>query len=159
MLFTPSLPKADTPARSEASGPISIVCPGTLATVWSGIGYSGLASGRNFRIGLRSGLPASPTDNILDDRITGVCPVVNTFMNAPNPAGGGQIRPSTPSLRNLPSVVSPSDVEVSQPLSRRTVTLITCFPFYYIGPAPKRFVVRVCQAGPSPEPALSASRG
>jgi sortase A len=23
-----------------------------------------------------------------------------------------------------------------------TLTLVTCYPFYYVGPAPKRFIVR-----------------
>jgi sortase A len=40
------------------------------------------------------------------------------------------------------SVVRPSDVKVLRPTGGRTLTLITCFPFYYLGPAPDRFVVR-----------------
>lgn len=40
------------------------------------------------------------------------------------------------------SVVSPSDVYVTTATTGRTLTLITCFPFHYIGPAPMRFVVR-----------------
>jgi sortase A len=40
------------------------------------------------------------------------------------------------------NVVSPDDVQVLYPTSRDTLTLVTCFPFHYIGPAPKRFVVR-----------------
>jgi sortase A len=40
------------------------------------------------------------------------------------------------------AVVRPSDVRVIQPTSRRTLTLITCFPFSYVGPAPDRFIVR-----------------
>jgi len=39
-------------------------------------------------------------------------------------------------------IVSPSDVSVLKPTNRDTLTLITCYPFYYVGPAPKRFVVR-----------------
>jgi LPXTG-site transpeptidase (sortase) family protein len=39
------------------------------------------------------------------------------------------------------AVVNPSDTGVLRPTSSETITLITCFPFYYIGPAPKRFVV------------------
>jgi sortase A len=39
-------------------------------------------------------------------------------------------------------VVPPSDVEVLQPAGGRTLTLITCFPFSYVGPAPDRFIVR-----------------
>jgi sortase A len=40
------------------------------------------------------------------------------------------------------AVVGPSDVRVLQPTGRPTLTLITCFPFFYLGPAPDRFVVR-----------------
>jgi sortase A len=39
------------------------------------------------------------------------------------------------------AVVNPSDVDVLAPTSSETITLVTCFPFYYVGPAPKRFVV------------------
>lgn len=40
------------------------------------------------------------------------------------------------------SVVPPSDIQVLQPSGGKTLTLISCFPFYYVGPAPNRFVVR-----------------
>jgi sortase A len=39
-------------------------------------------------------------------------------------------------------VVSPTDVRVLEPTGGHTLTLITCFPFSYIGPAPDRFIVR-----------------
>jgi sortase A len=39
-------------------------------------------------------------------------------------------------------VVSPRDVSVLDPTVEPTLTLITCFPFRYIGPAPDRFIVR-----------------
>jgi sortase A len=38
-------------------------------------------------------------------------------------------------------IVQPTDVEVLAPTQASTLTLITCYPFHYIGPAPKRFVV------------------
>jgi sortase A len=40
------------------------------------------------------------------------------------------------------AVVPPTDVQVLQPTGGRTLTLITCFPFTYLGSAPNRFVVR-----------------
>jgi sortase A len=40
------------------------------------------------------------------------------------------------------AVVLPSDVGVIQPTGGRTLTLITCFPFFYLGSAPDRFIVR-----------------
>jgi sortase A len=39
-------------------------------------------------------------------------------------------------------VVPPTDLQVIQATGRRTLTLITCFPFAYIGSAPNRFIVR-----------------
>jgi sortase A len=38
-------------------------------------------------------------------------------------------------------VVPPSDTAPLQPVSRAELNLITCYPFYFVGPAPKRFVV------------------
>jgi|GEM_PF-306106 sortase A len=38
-------------------------------------------------------------------------------------------------------IVMPEDVSVIEPTSDATLTLITCYPTYYIGPAPKRLVV------------------
>jgi sortase A len=39
-------------------------------------------------------------------------------------------------------IVTPDDVWVLDPTPSQTVTLVTCHPFYFIGPAPKRFIVR-----------------
>lgn len=38
-------------------------------------------------------------------------------------------------------IVLPSDTSVLDETSDKTLVLVTCYPFYYIGPAPKRFVV------------------
>ncbi len=47
------------------------------------------------------------------------------------------------------AVVPPSDVRVLRPTGARTLTLITCFPFAYVGRAPDRFIVRAREtAGP-----------
>jgi sortase A len=39
-------------------------------------------------------------------------------------------------------VVSPDDVSVLDPTPTRSLTLVTCYPFYFVGPAPERFIVR-----------------
>lgn len=39
-------------------------------------------------------------------------------------------------------VVSPDDVGVLSPGATEVLTLITCYPFYFVGPAPERFIVR-----------------
>ena len=38
-------------------------------------------------------------------------------------------------------IVSPDDVSVLRPGPRPTVTLVTCYPFYFVGSAPQRYVV------------------
>jgi sortase A len=44
------------------------------------------------------------------------------------------------------SVVRPEDIEVLYPAGRDSLTLVTCFPFEYVGSAPKRFIVRAERA-------------
>jgi LPXTG-site transpeptidase (sortase) family protein len=39
-------------------------------------------------------------------------------------------------------VVEPEEVQVLAPTHDERLTLVTCYPFYMVGPAPKRFVVR-----------------
>jgi len=39
------------------------------------------------------------------------------------------------------SIVEPDELAVLHDVGRPTLTLVTCYPFYYVGPAPKRFVV------------------
>jgi len=43
-------------------------------------------------------------------------------------------------------VVEPNEVDVMKPTRDPALTLITCYPFRYIGPAPERFVVRAVLA-------------
>ena len=39
-------------------------------------------------------------------------------------------------------IVSPSDVSVLSSDDHEVLTLVTCYPFYFVGPAPDRFIVR-----------------
>jgi sortase A len=39
-------------------------------------------------------------------------------------------------------IVTPTDVSVLDPTTQQTLTLVTCYPFTYIGAAPLRFIVR-----------------
>jgi sortase A len=39
-------------------------------------------------------------------------------------------------------IVGPNETWVLEPSPGQSLTLITCYPFYFVGPAPKRFVVR-----------------
>jgi sortase A len=45
-------------------------------------------------------------------------------------------------------VVEPNNVGVLARSGENVLTLVTCYPFYYVGPAPKRFVVRARQVPP-----------
>jgi sortase A len=42
-------------------------------------------------------------------------------------------------------IVTPDHSEVLGPTPEPSLTLVTCFPFYYVGSAPKRFIVRAHQ--------------
>ena len=44
-------------------------------------------------------------------------------------------------------IVWPKNVEVLDPTPDRTLTLVTCYPFNYVGSAPKRFIVQAKQTG------------
>jgi len=44
-------------------------------------------------------------------------------------------------------IVSPDDVSVLNPTRGASLTLVTCFPFYYVGSAPQRFVVHASMTG------------
>jgi sortase A len=39
-------------------------------------------------------------------------------------------------------IVDPTAVEVLDPTVQQSVTLVTCYPFYFVGHAPERFIVR-----------------
>jgi sortase A len=45
-------------------------------------------------------------------------------------------------------VVDPSDIQVLASTGQNVLTLVTCYPFYYVGPAPKRYIVRALQVYP-----------
>jgi sortase A len=53
----------------------------------------------------------------------------------------GQFRYSVVSTK----VVKPSDVAVLNPDGTEILTLVTCYPFYFVGPAPSRFIVRAAR--------------
>jgi sortase A len=39
-------------------------------------------------------------------------------------------------------IVDPGDVYVLAPSEKKTITLVTCYPFYYVGHAPQRYIVK-----------------
>ena len=43
-------------------------------------------------------------------------------------------------------LVTPKDVWVLDPTPKETITLVTCYPFYFVGSAPQRYIVRATRA-------------
>ncbi len=54
------------------------------------------------------------------------------------------------------SIVEPEDSQVLRDSGENLLTLVTCYPFSYVGPSPKRFIVRAHQvpSAPAPTPAI-----
>ncbi len=44
-------------------------------------------------------------------------------------------------------IVSPDDVQVLDPTESPVLTLVTCYPFYFVGSAPQRWIVRAVRPG------------
>jgi sortase A len=40
------------------------------------------------------------------------------------------------------TIVNPSDVSVLEPGTKASLTLVTCYPFYFVGDAPNRYIVK-----------------
>jgi sortase A len=73
------------------------------------------------------------------------------FRGLKDIAPGDAIELETPDGRQMYRVdrtwiVDPEDVSVLDPTPVRSLTLVTCYPFYFIGPAPQRFIVRAVSA-------------
>lgn len=54
-------------------------------------------------------------------------------------------------------VVEKGAVHVLDDTAAPALTLVTCYPFYYVGPAPRRFIVRARQIGHEPPAAAGAA--
>ena len=50
-------------------------------------------------------------------------------------------------------IVQPEDVWVLDPTPSPSVTLVTCYPFYFVGAAPQRFIVRAVRSAMTQSPA------
>jgi sortase A len=72
------------------------------------------------------------------------------FRSLRNIHKGDVVRVTTPSgthvyTVNSTEVVAPTQTSVMDPTTKPSLTLITCYPFYYVGNAPKRFIVQASQ--------------
>jgi sortase A len=65
----------------------------------------------------------------------------------------GDFRYEVDSIR----VVEISQVEVLEPTPDPTLTLVTCYPFDYVGEAPRRLIVRAHRVGASEQPARTVA--
>jgi len=46
-------------------------------------------------------------------------------------------------------IVVPQDTSVLRPTANTSLTLVTCYPFYFVGDAPKRYIVTASLIGPT----------
>ena len=44
-------------------------------------------------------------------------------------------------------IVKPDDVSVLDPTPEQSITLVTCYPFYFVGSAPQRYIIRAVRDG------------
>lgn len=75
------------------------------------------------------------------------------FRGLKDIAIGDEIRTSTPQSSRTYKVtgmeiIAPDDNFVLQPTASATLTLVTCYPFYFVGSAPNRFVVYATEVRP-----------
>jgi sortase A len=68
------------------------------------------------------------------------------FRSLRNIQRGEVVRVTTPSgvrtyTVDSTEIVDPTETSVMDPTPKPSLTLITCYPFYYVGNAPKRFIV------------------
>jgi sortase A len=55
-------------------------------------------------------------------------------------------------------IVTPENIAVLNPTPEPTLTLVTCFPFYFVGHAPKRYIVTAVLASSTDQSDLSGDR-
>ncbi|MEP6537900.1 MAG: class D sortase, partial [Bryobacteraceae bacterium] len=72
------------------------------------------------------------------------------FRNVRYIRNGDKIRMVTPKgtydyVVDSLKIVNPTEVDVLAPTAEPALTMVTCYPFNYIGAAPKRFIVRARQ--------------
>jgi len=61
--------------------------------------------------------------------------------SSPTPSGAAGIATDRYKVIQI-KIVFPSDTSVLNKTSDATLTLVTCFPFYYVGSAPERYIVQ-----------------
>jgi sortase A len=141
--FTQLTPKAETQppklAEGELVGRIEIPRVGVSAIILEGVESSTLRRG----VGHIPG-----TDFPFQNGNVGIAGHRDSFFRALKDIGKNDIvELTTPegSWRyrvEWTRIVSPQDTGVLAEAGAPALTLVTCYPFYYVGSAPKRFIVR-----------------
>ncbi len=137
------------PAAGAELGRIVIPSLGVAAVIVQGTGAGALRHAVGHWDG--SALPGQPGNVVLAGHR-------DTFFRPLRNIREGQVitlQTSTASFRyrvQTTAIVSPADLAVLAPSRRDILTLVTCYPFYYIGPAPRRFIVRARRLAPPGSP-------
>jgi sortase A len=151
---SPQLPSAVSEVEETSTSAVGFDAPGVLGSVLGRIEIKkiGLAAmvleGIDYRSLRRAvghiphtALPGQPGN-------VGIAGHRDTFFRAlRNIAKNDQItlttmRGSYNYVVDFSEVVEPSDMDVLDRSSDAILTLVTCYPFWYVGPAPKRLIVR-----------------
>jgi sortase A len=144
-------PSAPAPGEGELIGRIAVDRLGVSAIVLEGVGNRTLRRGAGH-------IPATPLPEDGKGNV-GIAAHRDSFFR-----GLKDIREDdTIALTTLDGtfrykvewtkIVKPADVSVLEPTDEPALTLVTCYPFYYVGSAPRRFIVRAYRIPEKEEPA------
>ena len=154
--LTAQQPRLTNVAMGSAIGRIEISRIGVAAIIVEG------TSGRSLRraVGHIPGtaLPGEAGDvAIAGHRDTFFRPLRNVQLNdeivLTTPSG--MYRYSVDSMQ----IVAADDTEALRDSGEATLTLVTCYPFYFVGPAPKRFIVHAHRETGQQESPVAAAGG
>lgn len=134
----PGEPAAAAPRTGELLGRIDIPDAGVSSVIFEGTGDTILRRGVGHVPG--TSLPGQAGNVALAGHRDSV------FKGLENVRPGVRVTLETPAAELVyavesTSVVEPTDVWVLNDREGDTLTLVTCFPFRWVGPAPRRFVV------------------
>jgi len=144
-------PSAPAPGEGELIGRIAVDRLGVSAIVLEGVGNRTLRRGAGH-------IPATPLPEDGKGNV-GIAAHRDSFFR-----GLKDIREDdTIALTTLDGtfrykvewtkIVKPADVSVLEPTDEPALTLVTCYPFYYVASAPRRFIVRAYRIAEKEEPA------
>lgn len=132
-------PEPEPLEEGELIGRIEIPNAGVSAMILEGIGYRTLRRG----VGHIPGTPLPRWDGNVglaahrDSFFRGLKDISkNDIITLKTLHGTFQYRVEST------EIVLPQDTHVLEDTDKPTLTLVTCYPFYYVGSAPKRFIVR-----------------